>query len=303
VSEHLAIDDLKLLHHFSIATYATLDNVVAQRRLWQEDIIQIGFQYPFVLRGILAISSLHLASLDSNVGSVLLIKASTQHNYALSDFRAALTSVDDSNCTAIFAFACLTVIHAFAVARIQIAKDPVADIQNCMQLIRGVNSILQPHWTQLMATELSPLLNNEWRRGVFGEVPEILRLKVLIDSLPDLDNGTTRAAYVEAVEQLHTVFLEVTAATGERSDLALLFTWPIMLSGKFLLLLSARQPVALVILAHFTALFHTMGNCWWLAGWNEHIIDALDLALSADFQDWLTWPKQISKMPNVELRK
>ncbi|KAI9730417.1 MAG: hypothetical protein M1834_005927 [Cirrosporium novae-zelandiae] len=293
----LAIRDLKLLHHFSIATYATLDTVVAQQRIWQEDVIQMGFQYPFVLRGILAISALHLATLSSTLSTDLLIQASTQHNRALGDFRTTLININESNCTPLFAISCLTVVHAFAVAQIQTTQDPVADILNCLHLIRGVNSVLQPYWPKLMASELSPRLDNGWRRGVAGEVPEILRLKVLVNSLPNLDNGITNTAYMQAIEQLHVVFLEVMTSDENRSDLALLFTWPITLSEKFLTLLSSRQPVAMIILAHFVAFLHYKKSyCWWLSQSNKHIINAINVSLGFNYREWLSWPKQICKI-------
>jgi hypothetical protein len=58
IPEELAIDDLKLLHHFTTKTYATLDSVVSKQHIWRESAVQIGFQYPFLLRGILGISAL-----------------------------------------------------------------------------------------------------------------------------------------------------------------------------------------------------------------------------------------------------
>lgn len=296
MSDQLAIADLKLLHHFTTKTYATLDTVVSQQCIWQDTVIQIGFQYPFVLRGVLAIAAVHLAMLNSTSRVDFIVQASTLYNRALVDFRNVLRSVNDENCTPIFAFSCLTVIHAFAIAQVQAPQDPVGDLLNCMHLIRGVNAILQPHWVRFMTSELSPLLENGWRRGVHGEIPEILQLKALVKSLPGRDQEAYANDYIQAIDQLHAIMLEVKASGDDQSCLALLFSWPVLLPQKFFSLLSTREPIPMIITAHFAAIFQYKADCWWLANWGKNILRAVGAALNADLRKWLQWPDQISNM-------
>ena len=70
--------------------------------------VRIGFEYPFVIRGILSISALHLATLQPEKGGEYLVTASTQYNRALLDFMVALRDVDDESCVAVFAFSSVT---------------------------------------------------------------------------------------------------------------------------------------------------------------------------------------------------
>lgn len=87
VSKELAVEDLKLLHHFSTKTYATIDGLVAQQDLWQGQVVRLGFQEPFVLRGILSIAALHLAALnlqeDPTITAAFLSQASGHYNIGL----------------------------------------------------------------------------------------------------------------------------------------------------------------------------------------------------------------------------
>jgi hypothetical protein len=283
-----------LLHHFTTKTYATLDTVVAQQYIWQDSVIQIGFQYPFVLRGVLAIAAVHLAMLNPASSVDFIVQASTLYNRGLLDFRNVLRNVNEENCTPIFAFSCLTVIHAFSFVQVQAPQDAVGDLLNCMQLIRGVNAILQPHWVKLMTTELSPLLENGWRQGVHGEIPEILLLKMLVKSMPDRDGDAYANEYIQAIDQLHTVSLEVKASGDDQSYLALLFSWPILFPPTFFSLLSSREPIPMIITAHFAAIFQYKADCWWIANWGKNIVRAVGVLLSTDLHKWLQWPEQIS---------
>ena len=74
-----------------------------------------------------------------------------------------------------------------------------------MRLVQDVATALQPYYPALMISELRPLLENSGMDGVRGEIPEILQLKTLVQSLPDHDHGKTSGAYVRAIDLLHTV--------------------------------------------------------------------------------------------------
>ena len=135
IQEDLALDDLKLLHHFTTKTCTTLDSVGSQQHIWSESIVQIGFQHPFLLRGILSISALHLATSTPESNSNFVIQVSNQYNRALLEFRNVLSNIGEGNWVAVFAFSCITFIHAFAVAQIQPPMDPTSDFLNCMRLV------------------------------------------------------------------------------------------------------------------------------------------------------------------------
>lgn len=83
IQEDLVINDLKLLRHYTTKTYATLDFADDQQDIWRDAMVQIGFRHPFLLRGVLAISALHLATLQLNLSSDLVVQASSHYNKAL----------------------------------------------------------------------------------------------------------------------------------------------------------------------------------------------------------------------------
>lgn len=354
------IEDMKLLHHYTSITYATLDTTVAQRPLWQKTVVELGFRHPFLLHGILAISAIHLATTTTNNNNnstvrAELVRSSSAHiNTALGTFRKLLEDINLSrdNCIALFVFSCIVVVYNFAVAQTEATApesdddrhrhgggggggdgdgdghehDPIAALLNSIRLVRGVDSVLKPHWVTLITSEVGPVLLNGCRDSVspslFGQgeeggegVREIKRLKeVVLNSTPVLLSQEDDPACIEAIDRLASIFLELEPATSKitkdhhhnhesesenhrtrsesRTKLAAVFTWPITLRDRFVDLISLRHPVALVIVAHFAVLLRNVEGCWWLVGWCERIIDAVETSVGAEYQEWLVWPKR-----------
>ncbi|KAL2012766.1 hypothetical protein VTN00DRAFT_291 [Thermoascus crustaceus] len=349
------IEDMKLLHHYTSITYATLDTTVAQRPLWQKTVVKLGFRHPFLLHGILAISAIHLATTTTNNNNnstirAELVRSSSAHiNTALETFRKLLEDIHVSrdNCTALFVFSCIVVVYNFAVAQTEATApesdddrhrhggggdgddghehDPIAALLNSIRLVRGVDSVLKPHWATLITSELAPVLLNGCRDSVspslFGQgeggegVREIKRLKeVVLNSTPVLLSQEDGIACIEAIDRLASIFLELELATSKltkahhhnheneceshrtrpesRTKLAAIFTWPITLRDRFVDLIFLRHPVVLVIVAHFAVLLRHTGHCWWLVGWYERIIDAVGASVGPEYQEWLVWPKR-----------
>lgn len=262
--------------------------------------VQIGFRHPYLLRGVLAISALHLATLNPDLAVDFLVQASAQYNCALLDFRHTLQDVNDENCVAVFAFSCITVIHAFAVAQIHKPVNPIEDLVNCMRLVQGVGAILRPHWETLKATELGPLLENSPKGGIRGEVPEVLQLKSLVSLLPNYDEGATAVTCLHAIDLLHTVLIECEPRAENQPYMAFLFTWPALLSPEFFSSLSEHEPVSIIILAHFAAMLGQKGSCWWIACWNTYILRSVETILSTDLLKWLSWPKKIMGISDTD---
>lgn len=321
--EQLAISDLRLLHHYTTVTYATFDRVTSQHHIWQNYFIHLGFEHHYVLRGIFAVTALHLAILDPSSSASLMIQSSTQCKAAippetpsplnpaiklqirnadamvniddrgLAEFRTVLRDLKAENSSPVVAFSCLTVIHAFAIAQVTPKQEPITDLLNCLGLIRGVATVVRPYWYEVLETEMRPILDNGIRRVNHGHVAELSRLEELVESiLPSVD-PTMAADYLTALEELHNTISEVQNIMQYHSVLAVLFSWPVVLSERFMSCLAAHEPVSLIIIAHFAASFSSANNIWWLENWNKHIIIAVDQRLLPEFQRWLDWPKQI----------
>jgi hypothetical protein len=220
-----------------------------------------------------------------------VIQASNHYNRALPDFRNVLQNVDEENSVAVFAFACITAIHAFAVAQIHQPQDAISDFLNCMRLVQGVATVLRPHYSTLLISELGPILENGPKGDIDGEIPEILQLKTLV--IPNDDHNEIANVYLDALDLLHTVLLESQGGKDNQSYLALLFSWPALLSPKFFSSLAIQEPVSLIIMAHFAGILGHKRSFWWIACWNTYIVNAVESRLDSKFLKWLIWPRQM----------
>ena len=54
--------ELELLHNFTTKTYTTLTTDSSVWPFWRDDIVQLGLTCDYIMRAVLAVSALHLAS-------------------------------------------------------------------------------------------------------------------------------------------------------------------------------------------------------------------------------------------------
>lgn len=82
-STTLSINDLRLLHNWTLHAYKALGNSDEERTLWQSDLPQLALVHLSLMNGILAISSLHLARYSVDREDSLLDTAADHQSLAL----------------------------------------------------------------------------------------------------------------------------------------------------------------------------------------------------------------------------
>lgn len=72
----------------------------------------------------------------------------------------------------------------------------------------------------------------------------------------------------------------------------LTLTWIAMIDPLVLDMISDREEVALVVLAHFAVLFHLQDHTWWTRGWAQWTIDATrsHMQPQSPYLQWTDWP-------------
>ena len=298
----LNVQDLELLHHYTTVTYKTLPSGAApdQHELWQIQVVQLGFQHEFLLRGILAVSALHLIHLHPERQEILGIKASNHQSIALQSFQEALNQVDPSNSVAIFAFSCVIVALAFAAPKSSDNGRFQKEIFDWFHMVRGCNSVLQSQWETVSRSFLAPLL----KKGMLHEtaaahnirdserVTDLLRLCSGENLVNDRESAN---AYALAIHELLNTYTQVSILTERNEDFVpVIFVWPIAIPQLYLPLLRDQKPEALVILAYYSALLQRVDDQWYMTGWARYLVLQVEAALGEQWQGWLAWPKQVT---------
>lgn len=307
-STDLNVSDLELLHHFTTVAYKTIPSRAARdiHELWQVPILQLGFKHEFLLRGILALSALHLGYLRPDCRERYVLKASNHQSVALQAFQEALARVDTSNCQAIFAFSCIIVILAFATPR-----SPEGgfkkEILDWFHLVRGCSSVLQAQWDTIANSFLAPLLRESMSNDTAPaySVPNSGRITDLarICSNPGLaDEREASSAYALAIHELLKTFTNVSILADRGLNyIPTAFVWPIAIPPLYLDLLGSKKPEAMVILAYYSVLLHKMDREWYMKGWACHLVTTIEASIGKEWQEWLAWPKEVIGLGTISM--
>ncbi|KAL8689431.1 MAG: hypothetical protein Q9218_004904 [Villophora microphyllina] len=294
----LQMGDLELLHQFATETCYTTSNKKDSHDLWRVTVCKEGLNNDFLMRGILAIAALHLSHLRPDQAHQYQNIAASHQDKALSVFRVNVPNVTESNCHAFFALSSLIVVYGFASPRkpgTAVFTDEGQDSEDWLPLIRGVNSILQQAWPVVGGGPLRGLL----QPGVFNttdtRLPRAadLQLKSLIDLCQSADAGDEAIdAYIEAVKALRKCYAKIFTRSSVECEVGTAFTWPVEVPNKFIELLRARAPHALIILAHYCVVLHHLNDYWWMNGWGAHLIENIYNELQDPWRDWIQWPSE-----------
>ena len=109
--------DLALLHQWSVSTcYGFGDDFLDDVMPWRDHLPVLAQQFPFLMRGMLALSALHLAKNATNAHTrVKFLRTAAYHqDLALPEYRGMLLDVTRENAVPVLAFSAMLAIYSFA---------------------------------------------------------------------------------------------------------------------------------------------------------------------------------------------
>ncbi|KAH8686094.1 C6 zinc finger protein [Tricladium varicosporioides] len=296
--DHLSLNimDLELLHHFDISTSYTLSNVPALQTFFRVVVPQIGFQYPFLLHGALALSSLHLTKFkQGDAHARYLNQAHYHYETALRAATSLLPLINSETAVPLYLFGSLCSL-------ITLGLGPKAGdfllfgnegVVEWLLLFRGMRSIIDMNYEGLRHSELAPMfqiaiqnIHNERSANIehLNELREMIAETAKAD--PDLE------MYLFSLDALAKSF-PAEAAPGTRATQAspqVTFVWFYRVSDTFVQRLQERRPLALLILSYFCVVLNDLSSFWWMKGWAQHLMGEIYSCINKDFQIWLRWP-------------
>ncbi|KAL2865933.1 Zn(II)2Cys6 transcription factor [Aspergillus lucknowensis] len=307
--------DLFLMSHFTSSTVQTLVPRVDVLTLWRTVVVEDATLHPFLLHGMLAISSLHLASLRPAAQRPKYAWFCQHHQaHAISQYRRVLQDVNLDQMgpalamAQIIAFLTLAALSDNALPREKdqpvATEDGFRDILALFTVLRGVLPILHD----------SPY-RDRFRTGPYGVVvsvykhihsdipclpaPARSRYELLrTDCLNDLiaaEKSSERAVCRKAIDDLeivHSNGVQMAASNAHpgvepRLDSLCLMKWAATVSSDFLALLHGRHTAALVILGEFAGLFELVGERWFLENWVNNVLDIVRAVIARPGLKWL----------------
>lgn len=295
--------DLELLHHLTTHTCYTLSDRHPSQKIWQTTVPQEAVSHSFLMRGLLAVSALHLAHLRPHQARQYEVKAMVHQDAAFASFQDMITDVTASNCNAILAFSTVLVVVTVFSPRGPsgpVFLDSMEKTTTWMRSVRGVKPLLLPVWNELSGGSLACLLNTGvWATTVEPPEDAGLHLAALLQlwnqpgGLPEV-----RDACLAAVEALRGSFacMAVSLKDPTTSNLPTAMVWPCSVSSIYLTALEQRHPKAMIILAYYTLILQNLEDYWWFSKEPAWILMFAYRLLDESMRPWLEWPLRALKL-------
>jgi len=169
-----------------------------------------------------------------------------------------------------------------------------------VSLLRGSGKIIEAHYQEIANGPFAQIfsLNLEFEaeaRASPAEASKFDALRLLWKEEVDAGNSTANLdveTYDSAVEWLQILYTSMCKSTIDNSLASLALTWFFRVPDQYLTRLDERQPVALVILAHFSLLLNRIPEFWWNKGMSRHLLHEIHDMLGEEWVEFLSWPMQ-----------
>jgi hypothetical protein len=280
---------------------------------WQKVFPEIAFQHSYLMHRILSVAALHVIYLRPENRHARLCDAAHHHTQALSGFREGINSLGPDNSDALFASAILAFFYAF----LTFGKlyDGYGDDASTaartsrilgaewIPLIRGVEAVLQPVYDHVRVGPLRSMLTlRNWddldpdvQPGPDDE--NLLRLRDLWASDENADVYNETLYLLRRTSTWMMQFQDQRGGHGPEweynRDWSGPFIWLFIVPEKYFVLQCQRQPLALVLFAHFGALLQRLDEYWWMQGCGKSIVGVVDECLGPYWSQWTEWPKLV----------
>ncbi|KAJ4125952.1 hypothetical protein NW765_001727 [Fusarium oxysporum] len=252
--------------------------------------ITTALKTPYLMNQLLALSAMHLKTIDKHTAQSYMNTATHLRHRALRGFNKCLDDTSESNSTAQFFFASLLALHYLAETVAGLADQDFATTLDCMvnyfRLHRGARVMGERASTSFTNSRISQWLMDASKEGSHDSHATSAECAILASMLETSElNEESRKACEEATEALGFVVRRI---QGPNSwGVHGLMAWSNLIPWRFLTLLEKQIPEALVILAHYAVLLHRFRAFWCLDDIGERLVEGISGLLAAYWARWL----------------
>ncbi|KAL9115980.1 MAG: hypothetical protein Q9227_000348 [Pyrenula ochraceoflavens] len=299
--------DLILLQNWSTAAYLGFGDRPGDSRIWQVDVVQLAYNSPFLMRGILAVSALHMAHTHPEREEDYVREATNHQIAALPAYRHALKQITEYNCQALLAFAGLTTVYAFhSACRGQSVismdandkEDGVMAPPEWLQLHRGLRFMLTgqiKEWIRNGPMKHQLRSYDDWHFD-YDFNPDDFRILSFMSFL-EMPAGRSAMSDEEAdglLFSLQHMRQSYALAMSPHIDIGKKFAiwlWAENVPTAYLQLIARRAPQALILLSMACVLLERAApTCWYLQGAPQRIVSEVYDSLDKEWRPWIAWP-------------
>ncbi|KAI4729944.1 hypothetical protein E4T49_02308 [Aureobasidium sp. EXF-10728] len=279
-------EEMDLMHFFITTTIKTVCHDPKDWHLWEHSIPQLAFQNEYLLDNLLALACLHRSKLHPLNQKFWVRCAIEYQNRALPVYLKVVGEVNDETCHAAFAFSFVTTLVEIAMPHPDI--DPIEQLAGLRNYFRGTAML---YLTMLEPLKYGPMNAFFKPKTIAWEYDPQIRKSFhdRITALYDIVAGSPEEKiYNETIALLLRLFYD--------SPYAIL-AFSLLVGPDFFLLVTQREPLAILIYIYCGVLFSNVHHEWWCAGLGKRIANDLTLPAEAlegnpEWETALVWAKQ-----------
>lgn len=294
-----SVDQLELMHQFATDTYQSLCVSESETHTWQVLVPKLALKHRYLMNGILALASLHIATTLGPASAPLYTDTGLEyHSMGLEPFRRAIANLTPENCDAAFAQSIVTTAISLALPQLTATREnAVGMTENVIlvfELLQGVKKILTigQSWINLELfsqgefwKDTSATLDEDTDSGLG-------RLAGLNDRIWANGDEAQYRINKDVICHLRHCFMKFSCS----SDPAPVLAWLGAVDKGFVDSLRRRMPFSLLVLAHWGVLLGGLdGQRWWAKNSGRALVSELLGALTPGDPAWescLNWVRR-----------
>lgn len=279
-----AVDELELMHQFASDTYQSLCVSESELSTWQTLVPRLALKNRYLMHGILALASLHIATtLEPSKSMVYVDTGLEYHSLSLEPFRVALDNITAENCDAVFAESIVTTAINIALPQFKPlnAAGMTENIITVFQLLQGVKKILKigQSWIKLELFSQGAFWKDT-HTALDEETDTALGELATLNELIKTDEHQINC---NVIKHLRHCFMKFSCS----SDPAPVLAWLGAVDKDFVDSLRRREPFPLLILAYWGVLLGELdGKRWWARNAGQALVLEISGALNSQDLLW-----------------
>ena len=82
------------------------------------------------------------------------------------------------------------------------------------------------------------------------------------------------------------------AVAGLRIEVGMTLIWPFSIPPRIMRAIDDKEPLGLILLAHFCVLFAFFEHQWFTKGWARQVLADIIPCVPSSHASWLSWPRE-----------
>ncbi|TVY13243.1 Sterol uptake control protein 2 [Lachnellula arida] len=295
-------NDLRLMHHWSTATWNTINVTDQANGVLLLHAPQLGFGNEFLLNCILGISSFHMEHLIPNFPEINLIRQQTSlyRVRALNSFREHLGKLPLSLET--WEASLLTsILLVVLCSKEYVSTDGDLAVVNWIVLYHGLASVIKMRsYADVQASNVALIFRRELTSlRTAPVVPQ--NLIDMVEKIKPLDSDFEYLEwYCKAIDVLGILYAGLRQDGLTSALFVRIISWPSFLSEEFGRCAQEKRPRSLIILAHYLVFTKLVNGLWWLDGSSNAQINAITKMIGREWLLYMRLPLEATRLNKPE---